>query len=70
MPKPETDAPDFHARRACRCGSGLPRRDLKDAHGIFCAFVCDACEHDKRAEFDPAIFDLRTYPPDEPIDSD
>ena len=57
-------------KKSCRCGSGKPRRELKDAHGIFCGFVCDDCEADKRREFDPAIFDLGTYPPDEIIEAD
>jgi hypothetical protein len=41
----------------CSCGSGDPRRALVDAAGIFCTFVCDACEEAKRDEFDPRIFD-------------
>ena len=40
----------------CPCGSGETRRDLIDACGIFCAFVCDACEEEKRKEFRPEIF--------------
>lgn len=43
--------------RTCNCGSGLPRFEIVDAAGIFCAFACDACEDEKRAEFDPRIFD-------------
>ena len=46
--------------RTCPCGSGLPRRDLLDAAGIFCTFVCDRCEARKRAQFNPAIFDPTT----------
>ena len=56
--------------RACPCGSGHPRRDLRDAHGILCALVCDACEPRKRRSFDPKIFNSATYPNDEPIDAD
>jgi hypothetical protein len=41
----------------CPCGSGEPCRDLDDAAGIFCCLVCDACEQDRRAAFDPRIFD-------------
>lgn len=60
----------FHTpiRKPCPCGSGEPRRDLVDALGIFCAFVCDRCEVTKRAGFNPAIFDGRTYPADELIE--
>lgn len=43
--------------RSCLCGSGLPRRELHDAAGIFCTFVCDKCERKKRAEFSSVIFD-------------
>jgi hypothetical protein len=40
----------------CPCGSGEPRRELIDARGIFCEFVCDACEEEKGKEFRPEIF--------------
>ena len=56
--------------KPCRCGSGLARRELVDARGIFCAFVCAACETAKRAEFDPRIFSLPTYPSDEVVDEE
>ena len=42
--------------RKCRCGSGLPRFEIVDAAGIFCAFACDTCEAEKKAKFDPRIF--------------
>jgi hypothetical protein len=54
--------------KPCPCGSGEPRRDLVDAMGIFCAFVCDRCEPVKRQKFNPDIFDGRTYPQDEAIE--
>jgi hypothetical protein len=54
--------------KPCPCGSGEPRRDLVDAMGIFCAFVCDRCEPAKRQKFNPDIFDGRTYPQDEAIE--
>lgn len=41
----------------CRCGSGLARHELRDAAGIFCAFVCESCEEKKRASYNPRIFD-------------
>jgi hypothetical protein len=56
--------------RLCSCGSGNPRRAMHDAHGIFCAFFCDACEPHKRRNFDPRIFDAHAYPTDEPIDAE
>jgi hypothetical protein len=43
--------------KLCPCGSGLPRRELVDAAGIFCTFVCDKCEVEKRKHFNPSIFD-------------
>lgn len=61
---------DLPVSKICRCGSGLPRHELTDALGIFCAFVCEACEPAKRRAFNPAIFDAHTYPPDEAIDDD
>ena len=45
------------------------RRALKDAYGIFCAYVCDKCERDKRAGFRPEIF-TGLYEADEPIEED
>ena len=60
----------FPILRLCACGSGQPRRDLRDAHGIFCNFVCDACEARKRTAYDPRIFNAATYPADEAIDND
>lgn len=46
--------------RPCPCGSGEPRHDLLDAAGIFCTFVCDRCEDEKRKKFNPAIFESRS----------
>ena len=43
--------------KPCPCGSGLPRHDLIDAHGIFCTYICDTCEPRKRATYNPAIFE-------------
>ena len=54
----------------CACGSGQPRRALHDALGIFCAFVCDACEPRRRAAYDPRIFSTSTYTADEPIETE
>jgi len=43
--------------KECNCFSGKPRRELVDAAGIFCCFVCDDCEKEKRARYNPSIFD-------------
>jgi hypothetical protein len=56
--------------KLCPCGSGLPRRELKDARGIFCTFVCDKCEAENRSRFRADIFTDPNYPAAEPIDDD
>lgn len=43
--------------KPCTCGSGHSRYELRDAAGIFCTFVCDVCEDEKRAKYNPAIFE-------------
>ena len=40
----------------CNCGSGKPRYELRDAAGIFCCYVCEECENDKRERYNPGIF--------------
>jgi hypothetical protein len=55
--------------KLCPCGSGHARRDLVDRQGIFCTFVCDKCERQKRNSFNPAIFD-GPYPDDEPVEAE
>jgi hypothetical protein len=54
----------------CACGSLLPRRELADARGIFCAYVCDECEAEKRAAFRSDIFTDPHYPTIEDIEDD
>jgi hypothetical protein len=46
--------------KLCPCGSGKPRYELRDAADIFCAFICDDCEKEKVARFNPAIFEPRS----------
>ncbi len=46
------------------------RRPLVDARGIFCTYVCDRCEHAKRAMYRPEIFTDSHYWADEPIEED
>ena len=60
----------FPILRLCTCGSGQVRREFRDAHGIFCSFVCDACEPRKRVAYDPRIFAAATAPADESITGD
>jgi hypothetical protein len=47
--------------KQCPCGSGHERYELRDAAGIFCAFVCEKCEDERRSRFNPIIFDGETY---------
>ena len=47
-------------KRPCRCGSGLFDRELEDAAGIFCAYVCDVCEERVRKRYRPSIFEPGT----------
>ncbi len=54
--------------KPCGCGSGLPRRDLVDARGIFCAYVCDKCEKKVQAKYRPDIFTDANYWTDEPVE--
>ena len=42
--------------KPCNCGSGLMRYDLTDAAGIFCCYVCEECEDQKKKKFNPDIF--------------
>jgi hypothetical protein len=43
--------------RPCSCGSNLDRYELVDAAGIFCTYVCDKCEDEKKKQFNPSIFE-------------
>jgi hypothetical protein len=56
------------APRTCPCGSGEPCWELNDARGIFCSYVCDKCEDEKRREYRPEIFTDGSYETDEPIE--
>ena len=44
------------------------RRPLHDARGIFCCFVCDKCEAEKRRRYRPDVLADPGYWHDEPID--
>ena len=46
------------------------RRALHDERGIFCCYVCDTCEAEKRARYRPEIFTDSQYEADEPIEED
>lgn len=59
---------EHRALSLCACGSRLQKRDLVDARGIFCGYVCDRCEKTARARFRPEVFANGDYTTDEPID--
>jgi len=52
----------------CPCGSGLPREDVYDGHGIFLCFVCDRCRKEKLSQYRKDIFDF--YDADEAIEEE
>tara|TARA_R110000803_G_scaffold210841_2_gene284392 strand:- start:27663 stop:28031 length:369 start_codon:yes stop_codon:yes gene_type:complete len=55
-------------RLLCRCGSGNHKFALHDARGIFCDYVCDSCENEKRSKYRLEIFTDGNYEADEPIE--
>lgn len=54
--------------KPCRCGSGKTRYELKDARGIFCAYVCSECEAEVKKRYRADIFTDSGYWADEPIE--
>ena len=56
--------------RICMCGSGLWKYELRDARGIFCTYVCQICEADKRKSFRAEIFTDSEYEADEPVEAE
>ena len=54
----------------CPCGSGEYPEALYDARGIFCCYVCDKCEKEKKSRYRPEIFEDGNYWADEPIDEE
>ena len=43
------------------CDSGLPRKELRDAKGYSCGYVCDKCEEEKKSHYRPEIFEDPNY---------
>lgn len=54
--------------KPCPCGSGEPRMDNYDGHGIFMAFTCSKCHQRRMGEFRPDI--MARYIADEPIEEE
>lgn len=52
----------------CPCGSGKDKYALNDARGIFCCYVCEDCEEEKKSHYRPEIFTDGNYEADEPIE--
>ena len=59
-----TEPPEPHV---CPRGS---RWALNDARGIFCCWVCDDCETEKRPRYCSDIFTDPQYPTTKPIKED
>jgi hypothetical protein len=51
----------------CERGERWP---LRDARGIFCAYICQHCETEKRARYRPEIFEDSNYACDEAVEED
>lgn len=56
--------------KTCSCGSGLARKEHKDARGIFLTFACLKCEKVKLAVYRPEVLTDPNYWADEDIDSE
>ena len=61
---------EFDRVPTCACGSNKERFPLHDARGIFCAYVCDDCEKEKKSQYRPEIFTDGNYWADEPIEEE
>jgi hypothetical protein len=46
------------------------KRELRDARGISCGYVCDQCERQVRGRYRAEIFSDACYPTDETIEGD
>jgi len=57
-----TDLDPFHT---CSRGS---RWELRDARGIFCCYVCDTCEDEKRSRYRADVLSDPGYWADEPVE--
>jgi len=67
---PEEQMASPNVPKPCTCGSGIPRRALHDARGIFVDYVCSSCEHDKRKRYRKEIFIDPNYTAEEQIEPD
>jgi len=52
------------------CGSGLSKRPLYDAHGIFLSYGCSACRKRKLAGFRAEVLTDPDYDHVEPIEEE
>jgi hypothetical protein len=57
-------------QKLCWCGSGKYQRPLYDARGIFCCYICDRCEQEKRARYRDDVLTDPNYQAEEPIDEE
>lgn len=58
------------ALNLCSCGSGQERYPLYDARGIFCTYVCGACEAEKRSHYRVDVMEDPSYYANEPIEAE
>ena len=58
----------YNLVKPCNCGSGNDRRELVDAKGIFCTFVCSECVEQKKARYRPEVFEDNQHWQDEDED--
>ena len=54
--------------KPCSCGSGLPRKEQLDGHGIFLCYTCPKCEKERMSGWRSDIHER--YEADEPIDEE
>lgn len=58
-------------RDLCACGSKRQRYELVDYQGIFCGYVCERCEAEKKSHYRPEMFTGYTQADvDEPIEAE
>ena len=59
-----------NSQQTCNCGSGLEKKPVYDARGIFVTYACNKCKTQKLKGYRKDIFTNPQYETDEPIDED
>jgi hypothetical protein len=60
----------FCGNNNCPCGSGLDRKEIIDARGIFVTYACEKCYSEKLEGYRADIFYDSNYYTDENIEPD